>query len=524
MPLPTGGPSATWPPPQMVDITAKHCEWDAWYVGDAKGLESTYGNTHNANRPSQYRGGVTGALARFWWGKPLPTAGQGQVEDKLHVPIASDLCQASADILFAQPPSLVHGEQRIQSELDRAVEEGLVRQLASSGEIGAALGDVYLRVTWDAQLADRSFITAVHADAAIPEFRWGRLVALTVWRQLADNNGTVLRHLERHELDGNGIGVIFHGLYQGTREHLGTIVPLAEHPSTAGLPVNADGFISTESKGLAVVHWPNKTPQRRWRQHDVGAHLGRSDLDGCEGPMDKLDMVYSSWMRDIRLAKGRLIVPSYMLQSNGPGLGAAFDAEQDVYTPVNAPPREDGKSEITPQQFEIRTADHLATTQELIEVILRTSGYSKQLFGEEDGVAMTATEVSAKDRRSTLTRDRKIREVQPALVTLLAKKLAVDAVVFRTGVTPDEPVVEFAQASQASPEQLAQTTNLLFQAQAASVETRVAMMHPDWDQKQIQAEAALVLAEFGAVVPDPGSFRPGVDDAAGVESEDAGQP
>ncbi|GAW50605.1 MULTISPECIES: hypothetical protein [unclassified Nocardioides] len=510
MPLPTGGPGSKWPPAQLDDITAKHAEWDAWYVGEVGGLERLYQRqTVGAlNRPSQFRGGVTGALARFWWGRPVPNTGQGPYEDKFHVPIASDLCQASADILFAQPPSLVHGEKRIQSELDRAVEEGLVKQLATSGEIGAALGDVYLRVTWDVSISDRSFITAVHADAAIPEFRWGRLVAVTFWRQLRDADGQVLRHLERHELDGNGIGVIYHGLYQGTTDYLGTLVPLTEHPSTEGLPVNADGFISTESKGLAVVHWPNKTPQRRWRQHEVGAHLGRSDLDGVEGAMDKLDMVYSSWMRDIRLAKGRLIVPAFMLENNGPGLGASFDTEQDVYTPVNAPPREDGASQITPQQFDIRTADHLATCQEIIEIILRSSGYSKQLFGEEDGVAMTATEVSSKDRRSTLTRNRKIREVQPALVQLLTKKLAVDAAIFHTGVSPDAPVVEFPEAGQATSEQLAQTTNYLFQAQAASVKTRVAMMHPDWDEKQIAAESALVLEEFSVAVPDPTGFEP----------------
>jgi hypothetical protein len=529
MPLPTGGAGTAWPPTNMADISVKHAEWDAWYVGETAALERVYGNAGQAgNRPSQYRGGVTGALARFWWGKPLPNSGSATSEDKLHVPIAADLCQASSDILFAQPPSFIHGEQRIQSELDQAVEQGLIRQLASSGEIGAALGDVYLRVTWDSTIADRSFITPVHADAAIPEFRWGRLVALTVWRELSDTNGLVVRHLERHELDGNGIGVIFHGLYQGTREYLGVQVPLTEYTSTAGIPVNADGFISTESRGLAVVHWPNKTPQRRWRQHDVGAWLGRSDLDGCEGSMDKLDMVYSSWMRDVRLAKSRLIVPNYMLESGGVGQGLGFDADQDVYVPVQAPPREDGKNEITPQQFTIRTADHLATCQELLEVILRTSGYSKQLFGEEDGVAMTATEVSSKDRRSTLTRDRKIREVTPALVQLLTKKLAVDAVIFRTGVTPDAPVVEFAQATSSTPEQLATTSNLLFQAQAASVRTRVAMQHPDWDEKQIAAEAALVLDEFSASVPDPFSFRPGVDEApagtgAGVGSDGAGQ-
>lgn len=523
MPLPTGAAQDAWPPKALADIVAKQCEWDAWYVGDPAGLEATYRQgqwRQDRNRPAQYRGGVSGILARFWWGKPQPTAGGGPDEDKLHVPIASDICQASSDLLFAEPPAFKAGDKTTQTELDKAVEEGLVAALAAGAEVAAALGDVYLRVTWDAKIRDRSFITTVHADAAIPDFRWGQLVGVTFWRQLSDVNGLVLRHLERHELDQVGNGVIFHGLYQGTREHLGTQVPLTETPATSGLAESIDdqGMIDTKTPGLAVAHVPNRRPQRRWRSHPIGAHLGRSDLDGVEGLMDKLDMVYSSWMRDIRIAKGRLIVPDYMLQSEGPGQGVGFDSEQDVYMRVNQAPREDGKSEITPQQFSIRTADHMDTAQQLVEDILRTTGYSKQTFGEgDDGASQTATEVTSKDRRSALTRGQKIRSFQPALVEILTKKLAVDRVFFSTGAGVEKPVVEFPDISQATPEQAAGTVQLLFAAESASAKTRVGMLHPDWDEKQIDEEVALLLKEFAVAVPDPTGFQPDPgDDAAAV--------
>jgi hypothetical protein len=523
VPLPSG--DQPWPPTAVAPITAKQAEWDAWYVGDTGGLERTYAGRDKApvDRVAQYRGGAQGALARMWWGRPVGDLRSRTRDDRTHVPLAADMCQASADLLYAEPPTLTAKGKPAQAAIDDALEHGLITRLAEGAEIGAALGDHYLRVTWDDQIADRSFITAVHADAAIPEFRWGILVAVTFWWVVNDDGTVVRRHLERHELAGNGTaaeGVIFHGLYEGTRDKLGRPVPLVEDDSTKGIRVDDQSMIRTESPGLAVVHVPNQTPQRLWRNVPAGRHLGRSDLAGVESHMDKLDMVYTSWMRDVRLAKSRLIVPSYMLEHVGAGRGAFFDDDQDVYVPVAAPPREDGKSEITAQQFAIRVADHEATAQRLVNDILRTAGYSQQTFGEgDDGAAITATEVTAKDRRSARTRDRKIRNTKPALQRLLRKKLDVDAVVFRSGTRDVDVEVTFADADQVDPLVMAQTLQALFTAQSASIETRVRMMHPDWDEPKVKAEVGRIQDESSVSVPDPGSFRPGVDDEGGGDDQ-----
>lgn len=534
MPLPKNG--LKWPPEQLAPITAAQAEFDAWYSGDPLKLGDVYRSRQEKpafDRTSQYRGGVTGAVARMWWGKPTGSLLDNNREaDKLHIPLAADICQSSADLLYAEPPTFgisdPDKDKETAAELDKALETGMLTTLAEGNEIGAALGDSYFRVTWDDQLFDRSFITTVHADAAWPEFRWGVLVAVTFWWTVHTTDTVVIRHLERHELAGAGRdaeGVIYHGLYEGTRDNLGTLVPLTEHKDTEGLAglVNEDGFIPTQSPGLAVVHVPNQTPQRRWRKHPIGRNLGRSDLDGVTTELDKLDMVWSSWMRDIRLAKARLIVPNFMLTSAGPGQGALFDTDQDIFTTLNAPPREDGKSDITATQFEIRVEQHKATADELVKVILRTAGYGPQTFGEQGDVAQTATEVDARDRRSNLTRDRKIRASESPLKALMRKKLAVDRALFSSPANPDaDLVVAFPDSTQASPESLAQTNALLFNAQSASVQTRVKIQNPDWDDKAVQEEAARIIAEFGASVPDPASFRPGVDDTDPTEQQEEG--
>lgn len=512
MPLPENGTS--WPPKAFAPIHAKMAEWDAWYVGTAEALTGVYRGQNGATprvRPSQYSGGLTGALARFLWGRPVPA---GQRDSRLHVPLAADLAQASADLLYAEPPQITSEHKATNERLDGYLDDTMANVLAAGAEIGAALGGRYHRVTWDREVRPGSaFLSTVHADAAIPTFRWGRLVAVTFWTVVAENGQQVVRHVERHELDGSGNGLVMHGLYEGTHDNLGRAVPLTEHASVAHLAtqVAADTALTEgRTPGLAVAYIPNLTPNRVWRKDPAGKDLGRSDYDGVEALMDALDEVYTSWMRDVRVAKSRILVPEYMTQTSTPGQGVAFDLDREAYTTVRAAAGEDGDAPITPMQFDIRVDEHKRTAQDLVEQILRSSGYSASTFGEdEDGAPATATETQSRKGRSLLTRGRKVRLERPALAHLARKLLLTDQAVFNVkGLDPSAPVeVDFGDTVQDSPLQLAQTVESLQRAQAASVETRVQMVHPDWTPDQVKAEAQAITAENAMADPaDPGLF------------------
>lgn len=512
MPLPQG--NTPWPPKQLDGILEPLARWSAWYAGSPEQLRTAY-QRPTLDRPAQYRGGVTGAAARMWWGQPVGDLTVAR-RDQIHVPIAADLCQASADLLFAEPPTITVTHAATQTRISELVDDGLHNILAGAHEAGAALGGSFLRVSWDQDVVpDRPFVTALHADNAWPEFRWGRLVAVTFWWKVREDAGQVLRHLERHELR-DGVGIIVHGLYQGTPDNLGRPVPLTEHPSTEGLAslVDADGAISTETPGLAAVYVPNQTPQRVWRTHPVGANYGRSDLDGIEPLMDALDETMSSLQRDIRLGKARVLVAKSMLENLGPGQGAGFDLDQEVFTPVNAlASREASGLPIEAIQFKIRTEEHLRVAQEQTEVILRSAGYSAQTFGEDpNGGARTATEVDSRDKRSDRTRDRKIRHWRPGVGQVLTKLLLVDNAVFGKGNVVDGMSVTFPDTDQESPLQLAQTAQALQQARAASTRVRVQLVHPDWEDGDVDREVAAILAEEGMAVPDPIGDGEQIDD------------
>ncbi|MEV8418178.1 phage capsid protein [Streptomyces niveus] len=350
MPLPTD--NRVWPHPHPAPALDAMSTWDTWWSGDPDRLEKLYGGGSGGPDPKrmQYAGGVVGRMARWWWGTPTAP---GERRTKLHVPIAGDLCGGSANLLFSEGPNFTVADDATQKRLDELVDDGMLATLQSAAEVGAALGGVYLRPVYDLELADRPWLDAVHADRAVPEFRWGRLSAVTFWRTVHEADGQVWRQLEQHER-----GTIQHGLYQGTEQKLGHTVPLEDHPATAGFAeiVNEDGLLDTGYDGLDVSYIPNNMT-RRWRCNVDLKDLGRSDLDGVEPLMDSLDEVYASWMRDIRLGKGRIVVPSAYLQSNGPGQGATWNPDQEVYSGINMLARSDG-AQLTVAQFAIRVQEH----------------------------------------------------------------------------------------------------------------------------------------------------------------------
>lgn len=518
MPLPAS--NATWPPSQLAEITPKYAEWSAWYSNDTDALANIYGGT-NKNRPSD-GGGILAKVTRWFWGRKNNDLTQPL--KKLHVPVASDICQASADLLFSEPPTVTINDdsnkenQKAGERLALIADSSFQQTMVDAAEISAALGGVYLRAIVDQSVENHAFITKVDADGAIPEFRWGRLVAVTFWQVVKQDGQRVVRHLEKHELDSNRDGVIYHGLYDGSADNLGQPIPLADHPTTAGLAqwVDEESKMSTLTPGLAVEYAPNLGPNRRWRNHTLGAHLGRSDLDGIEPLMDAFDETWSSWMRDLEQGKGRLIVPQSMLQNHGPGQGAGFDQDQSVFTPVNSAPGSvaDAKMAIEKVQFDIRVEQHERTAAALFKAIIRNAGYSAGTFGDDDdGAQMTATEVAAKTSRSYMTRDRKIRSLQPAGERILAKALAMDAETFSTGVPAGLKVqLTFGDAVQESQEALARTAQMLATAQAASIRTRVRIVHQDWTEQQVDDEVKLIMAENElAPLADPDERPPGAE-------------
>jgi Phage portal protein, SPP1 Gp6-like len=506
-----------WPPPSLREANRLYERWAAWWSGEPLALTKVYGQTVGLGLdPYRTTAGNTrsttlAATTRTFWG--TPPSGDSLTSARLHVPLAADIASVSADLLFGEPPALVDptgkdkkpaqatpggkpaptsGPTATQQRLDDYMNEaGWSSVLLEGAELAAAFGGVYLRVGWDPQVAEYPLLDAIPPDAAVPEWRSGRLTAVTFWRQLDDNgeDGLIWRHLERHEP-----GRIYHGLY-GSRDggRLGVARDLRDHPETAAWAdfVGPGGYAETGADGLTAEYVPNIRPHRRLR----GSQLGRSDFDGIESMLDALDEGWSSWMRDLRLGKGRIVVPQMYLQNRGRGQGATFDPEREVYEALEALPDNTGLS-LQIVQFAIRVAEHEQTCQALTAQALRGAGYSVQTFGEAGEAAPTATEIISRERRSFTTRAKKINYWRPVLARLAKAALAVDARVFRPdGVAALVPDVEWPDGVATDPQAQAQTLQLLAAAQAISTRTKVEQLHPDWDDQRVADEVKAIQAE-----------------------------
>ncbi|MFA5608534.1 MAG: hypothetical protein WDA07_15425 [Leucobacter sp.] len=506
-------PNSTWPPTPWDTAYAQYTENNAWLTGDTKTLARLYGNdaarsTHTRAGVA-HQGGLIGGISRLFWGRPAPA---GENRTRLHVPIPADLATLASDLQYSDPPvttvedSVVEGIHRgVEGRVDELFnDDSHHAMLNSMGEIKSALGAVIVVPRWDKELEDHVWLDYAAADTAIPVFRQGRLVKVTLWSEFLDGH-VYWRHLEHHT-----IGSIEHALYRGTATNLGRRVPLQERPETEYLAalVDSDSRIPTMIDRLTAGYLPN-APALSWRKTGALRDAGRSDFNQLPPLFDNADEAWSSWMRDLKLGAGKLIVPQEYLNSNGPGAGASFDQFREMFVGLDIP----GKAQdmqLEAHQFAIRVEEHKATMEGITRQILQKAGFSPQSWGISDGTTSqaTATEIQQRERRTETTRSKKNLYDRKVLSRLGSVALELDGILFpgKGGGRYDLNVV-FPDISRVDPKVEAETIGILKIADAISTETAVRRANPDWEDSAIGEEVARIQAERASqAVPDPFTF------------------
>lgn len=507
MPLPAD--NATWPPRELERVFRKYAEWQAWYSGTVHELRGAYGvynylrSSNQPNAMPELRAwNFMGRLANLFWGRPLE---YGETRTVLHVPVAADLAQLSSALLFAEPPEFTVEDDTAQARLDVMLNSPDTQMLLQEqGESTAAFGGTYWTPQWDlsGDAPDHVWLHGHNANTAVPEFAGSRLNAVTFWTRY-DHARTVYRHLERHE-----VGSIQHGLYKGDWDNLGNRVALDSIPDTAHLltiagaehPDNTQCIIPVPLTRLHVSYQPNVRPNGEFMGYGNTRWLGRSDYSGLEPTLNAIDETWSSWMADLKAGKSRLFVNSALMKGNGPGRGARFNAEQDVFTMIDGVPDQNAGNNIQSTQFDIRVQEHEQTVYNLVKVALRHNGYSLSSYGESGDVAQTATEVMDRKTDSELTRDKKKRYASSALNYMGSVMLELDSIVYPgRGSKPNLEVAStFPETSQEDPLRTAQIIQMLDAASSISLQMRVTRANPGWTDEQIVEEVARIESETPA--------------------------
>lgn len=514
--LPT--PNTAWPPAPHDQVVASCAERQVWWEGDPEKLGAFYarGNTAGIS-PSGVRQRVRGAIDGFW-GRTRPAM---NAPKRLHVPVAADIGRIAASTLFSEPVTFSDpaGDQAVQDTIDAILNtDETYSGMLVGAESASMLSGVYGRIVWDKNVSDHTWIDWVDADRAIPTFTWGRLSAVTFWTELDSDDDAVWRHVEHYSTVGKA-GRIDHALYRGKRDNIGQVEPLTEHPDTASLAVNLDqdsGYTVPSDSGILAGYMPNWRPNPQWRGVPELKHLGRADLTrDVIHLLDACDEAWSSLIRDLDLGRGRMFISDTLLTSNGPGKGSTFDLDQAIFSPVGTAVKgSETSSLLEAQQFDIRVEEHLQIFDGLLRRAISRAGYSPITFGLQDEVAATATEVSAKERDTNSTRSAKTKLW--GLSQLATTQLHVESAIFGTKA-PSEPIqVDWPDTHQESSKQRAETVELLMRAEAASIETRVRMVNPDWDDKQILEEVDKIVNDrvpvevaFPGESDDPSNFGGG---------------
>jgi len=86
----------------------------------------------------------------------------------------------------------------------------------------------------------------------------------------------------------------------------------------------------------------------------------------------------------------------------------------------------------------------------------------------------------------------------PALQDIIYGLMTIESVYFGNQlITPERPDVEFVDTIAPDMQTLASVANLLDQANAASLETKVQLVHPDWTPDMVKDEVEMILEETG---------------------------
>lgn len=545
MPLPLND-SGAWPPAEGDARRARVREARAWYGGDPGKLASLYGGgttasshigtTINPNgRGTVQQRAVGASSARFW----STTVAQGEPDTRRHLPIANDIAILSSEWLFGDPPKFtvlgprweadapdVMGPDGVtvaepahrkgdpkpetvkaQERLDQILKASKAEALfLASAEIGAALGSMPLRIAFDKAKMDMPRLVRVDPDATEPTFVWGALEGVTFWRTVKvpwASSTTVLRHLELHEA-----GRIYHALYQGGADQLGKRIPMTEGDATCQaiapqLDEDSALRVRFEYEGKPVktaTSIPNVLPDPL----DLDNLVGRSDYtQGVIEIMDAADRVFSQFMENVEDARGRVLISRSMLETGGIGKGLTFDSSQRFFTKLNTPPaeKEGGALPLEKVQFEIRAEEYLRTIDALTAKAIEAAGWRPDGDSKGDGRDVTATEDTNDRRRSLSTRDKKIRYIESELEDLAFALLVIDAQEFSSGITPFPVEVKFPESVQPTVMELAQTAKALRDAKAASDETIIALVHPDWTEGQVSAELTRLKEQGRSIDP-----------------------
>lgn len=473
-----------WPPMDLERYKMK--EHSTWYSGEAELLANFYFD-HDLQNYMQLNYGTKNN--NKFWARQIKNDSQFFI----HVPVANDISETSSAFLFGETPLIRFNSDSedmkdAQKTLDKMLtESGFFQKLVEGAEVSSAIGGVYAKIAWDSDVSEWPIPVIVQCEQAFPRFKFGKLSSVDLVYEVFNDGSTVYRLVETIEK-----GKITNTLYKGSADNLGTKVSLSECEATKGLEETVD-----TAEVMTCFYIPNMLPNKLNRQ----SPMGRSDYQGQETLMDALDEVFSAWMVDIQIARGKIHVPSGYIKELEGGK-KKFNIDTMAYEELDVDPTAMTKP-IEATQFEIRSEQFEKTCLNLLDRIITSAGYSPQSFGLNiAGRAESGTALNVRERKSFATTSKKQSYWEPAIKGMVTSMCAIYNSFLGGQLTNDLEVnVEFMDSVSNNLTEVSNSVKTLADAKAISTDTKVRMVHPEWTDTQVQEEIERINNDESAGMP-----------------------
>lgn len=484
--------------PILDDLEADGAPWPPEGHADRVEVQADYGTLYRNDRAE--------IIQR--WSADLLRWVDGQ-DELIPYPSAKLAARTLAAFLFGDDPRIRHEDAATQAALDDlSTTINLPARLLEGAITQSVEGEIYLRPAWDRDLSDWPILSTIPGSQVIPVFRHGMLREAAIVTTWATRTGTYRRLVEAHERGG-----ITYRLYVGSSDRLGRRAPLDSFGPTRDYADQEE--VATEIDDLLVTHVP--LLRTGWDPHGV------SLFEGLESLILGLHRLYSQEQHDAELARKRVAMPASYAARDSSGR-ARFDRRTDLFLLSEEAEGAIGSDRDPVRAIEFQDDNVMRERiRGRLEDFLIACGISPYTVVAEEGAGGAASGTARKLAQATTLRTvaAAARYWQDSTAQALANALQVARIHLGRDVpeVTDRPSVSLSDGLIDDPAELARILADLDTAEAVSTVEKVRMLHPEWDDPQVDAEVDRIVNASGPP-PVPGAAAFGGDRPPGGDDLD----
>ena len=210
--------------------------------------------------------------------------------------------------------------------------------------------------------------------------------------------------------------------------------------------------------------------------------------------------LFSAWMVDVQIARGRIHVPSGYVKELGDK--SRFNIDTMMYEELDIDPTAMTKP-IEATQFEIRSEQFEKTCLNLLDRIITSAGYSPQSFGLNiAGRAESGTALNVRERKSFSTTNKKQSYWEDSLKELIQSMCMIKQAYLGGTFKCDLSInIAFVDSISNNLPEVSNSVKTLSDAKAISTDTKVRMVHPEWTEEQVEMEVERIMNDDSMGMP-----------------------